>query len=251
MISLENIHFEIAQKTLLSGVSAKFESQKINLILGPNGAGKSTLIKIISGDLKPNKGQVYYDSIPLKKYPKKVLAQKRALLSQQVDLAFPVKVQEVVLMGRYPHFESRPKRIDLEICQQAIDLFDLNSLANQNFLTLSGGEKQRVHFARIFAQISVFSMLSKRYLILDEPLNSLDIYHQYEFMKQLKKIIKTNDLTIIGVLHDLNLTARFADNILLLNKGTVVSQGTVKNVITPANIKTVFRIDLAELKSYF
>jgi iron complex transport system ATP-binding protein len=94
-------------------------------------------------------------------------------------------------------------------------------------------------------------MLSKRYLILDEPLNSLDIYHQYEFMKQLKKIIKTNDLTIIGVLHDLNLTARFADNILLLNKGTVVSQGTVKNVITTANIKTVFRIDLAELKSYF
>lgn len=170
MVTLENITYEVKGKTLIKDVSANFEKAKINLILGPNGAGKSTLIKLINGELQATKGNILFEGLNLKQISRKAQAQFRAVLSQSLELSFPLSVHEVVLMGRYPHFESKPGTNDLEICEESMKLFDLQEIKARNYLTLSGGEKQRVQFARVWAQIWEPIKGKSRLLLLDEPL---------------------------------------------------------------------------------
>ncbi len=123
----------------------------------------------------------------------------------------------------------------------ALESFDLSAFADRNYLTLSGGEKQRVHFARVMAQTWYPQEGYDRYLLLDEPLTFLDIQHQYQFMRMLLKIVKENRV-IIGVVHDLNLAAQFADHLVLLHQGKILASGTPKQVLTSQNIETAFNI---------
>jgi len=247
MLTLKNISYQIKDKTLVEDVSANFQKGKINLILGPNGAGKSTLIKLMSGELKPSSGQVFVEDEPLVQIPLAQQAKFRAVLSQNLELSFPLKVHEVVMMGRYPHFESKPQEVDKAICDQAMDRFDLQQMFHRNYLTLSGGEKQRVQFARVFAQIWQASALKYRLLLLDEPLTFLDIYYQYELMQQIKDFMKSNpDLTVIGVVHDLNIAAHFADHTFLIKASQLFKQGTIGEVLTEENIYEVFKVQVMD-----
>lgn len=239
MITTENLSLQIGKKTLLYPLSLKLEAGKLHLILGPNGAGKSTLVKLLSGQQKPSSGTVFYDGHKLASYKVEQLARFRAVLSQSVDFAFPLTVNEVVMMGRYPHFGSSPGKTDKEIVSHAITLFEVENLADRDYTTLSGGEKQRVQFARIMAQIWPEDDKPK-VLFLDEPLTYLDVKFQYDFLNLITDFLKKHPLTVVGVLHDLNLAARFADNLILLKEGKLMAEGSRAQVLTSENIERVY-----------
>ena len=244
MLAAKNITYRTGGKTLLNDISTTFESGKLNLIIGPNGAGKSTLIRIICSQLKPAvPGIVTYDGIPLSEISLLELARMRAVLSQNFELSFPMSVLEVVMLGRSPHYNGKPGKKDKQACDEAMEFFDVTGLSDRNFLTLSGGEKQRVQFARVMAQIWFPVTGRSRYLILDEPLTFLDVHYQFGFMEKVSLLLKQKDLLVIGVVHDLNLAARFGDNILFLNEGKVLADGNKYEVLTTENLKTAYHMD--------
>ena len=243
MIQANNITYKIGKKTILKDISVRFEAGKINLILGPNGAGKSTLVKVICNQLKPRVGNVFYDGKNIQEKTVAELAKVRAVLSQNTELAFPLKVREVVMMGRYPHFSVNPTSKDEQAAQEAMRFFDVETMADRDYLTLSGGEKQRVHFARVVSQIWHQSENCCRYLVLDEPLTFLDVHYQFHFMNKLKELLKQQNIVIVGVVHDLNLAAKFADHLVLLNNGGLLAAGTKTEVLTQENMKFAYRLE--------
>jgi len=243
MLGVKNITYKIGNKTLLEDVSVDFEVGKLNLIIGPNGAGKSTLVKVICNQIKPDAGSVYYDKKDLKSFSIPDLAKVRSVLSQNIELAFPLKVSELVMMGRYPHFTGRPTAKDEQACEEAMRFFNVLDMSDRNYMTLSGGEKQRVHFARVVSQIWYPVPEGCRYLILDEPLTFLDVHYQFDFMHKIIELMKKNEMVIIGVVHDLNLAAKFADQIVLLNDGKVLSSGDKYKVLSKENIKEAYKLD--------
>lgn len=153
MLKAENIHYRIGEKQILNGISAQFNPGQFNMILGPNGSGKSTFLKVFSGEIQKYDGNVFYDDKKIALYKKEELATYRAVMSQQPELSFPLMVEEVVMMGRYPHFTFNPNKKDTSICNQVMERMNLTSFKERNYLTLSGGEKQRVQFARVLAQV--------------------------------------------------------------------------------------------------
>ena len=183
MLRTENISFNVGKKQILKNVSASFLPGEFNMILGPNGSGKSSFLKIFSGEINKFQGTVLYDDKKIKELRKEELAKKRAVMSQQSDLGFPLLVEEVVMMGRYPHFTFNPNKKDITICNEVIERMNLVEFKERNYLTLSGGEKQRVQYARVLAQVWEKPTDGYRYLFLDEPLNSLDISYQHEFLQ--------------------------------------------------------------------
>lgn len=243
MLSIENISFSIQEKKIIDNISINIKNCQINLIIGPNGAGKSTLIKIISGVIQNQEGQIMYNGIKLENIKITELAKIRSVLSQQIDIAFPLSVKEVVMMGRYPYFVNNASTLDENICEDVMGFFKIKELSERNYMTLSGGEKQRVHFARVVSQIWNQSTTESRYLILDEPLTFLDIRYQFEFMMKIKELIQLLGITVIGVVHDLNIASRFADQLIMLNQGKLIAEGNPKKILTKENIKNVFGLD--------
>ncbi len=242
MLRAENISVHIGSAWLLQQIDVTFHPGKINLVIGPNGAGKSTLVRTLSGQLHPNEGKVLLDDQPIRSMPLRELARRRAVLSQHVEIPFPLKAREVVMMGRHPHFVGRPGPHDEKAVDEAMDMFDVSGFADRQYQTLSGGEKQRVNFARVLSQIW-FPGSASRYLLLDEPLTFLDVHFQFQFMRQLSALLSQRDLILVGVVHDLNLAARFADHLILLHAGKVLAQGPREFVLTRENIKTAFQLD--------
>jgi iron complex transport system ATP-binding protein len=243
MLRVKDITYKIGNKPLLEDVTIDFEVGKLNLIIGPNGAGKSTLVKVICNQIKPDKGSVHYDKKDLTSISIPELAKIRSVLSQNIELAFPLKVSELVMMGRYPHFTGRPTAKDEQACEEAMRFFNVLDMSDRNYMTLSGGEKQRVHFARVVSQIWYPVENSCRYLILDEPLTFLDVHYQFDFMHKIIELMRKNEMVIIGVVHDLNLAAKFADKIVLLNNAKVLSSGDKYKVLSKDNIKEAYKLD--------
>ena len=153
MLSASDLVFHAGGRTLIDRVSMRFEAGSLHLIMGANGAGKSTLIRLLARLQRPDQGQVMYDGSDVTHWSERDLARRRAVLSQAVEVAFSIPVRELVLMGRYPHFGARPGAADLEICEEVMRFFDVTAMAERSYGTLSGGEKQRVQFARVLAQI--------------------------------------------------------------------------------------------------
>jgi iron complex transport system ATP-binding protein len=162
---------------------------KLHLLIGPNGAGKSTLIKVLARLLRPQNGKVEYDGADVQHASEAILAKQRAVLSQAVEVAFPLSVREVVMMGRYPHFGGHPGPNDEKIVDEVMAHFDVTEFSERNYQTLSGGERQRVNFARVLAQLWRDDNSTGRYLFLDEPLTFLDIRHQIDFMKKVRACV--------------------------------------------------------------
>jgi iron complex transport system ATP-binding protein len=254
MLEARDISFAVGGRDLISGVSARFEPGKLYLIIGPNGAGKSTLIKVLARLLRPTTGEVIYEDQNVAVTSEMALAKKRAVLSQAIEVAFPLSVREVVMMGRYPHFGGRPGPADDKVVDEMMSIVDITEFADRNYQTLSGGERQRVNFARVLGQVwptehAASGFPSCRYLFLDEPLTFLDIHHQIDFMKRVREFSQAEDAVTIGVVHDLNLAARFADRILLLNNGRLVASGAPTDVLTAELIREVFAVEPTFVRS--
>jgi iron complex transport system ATP-binding protein len=247
MLEAKNITFRVGTRDLISEVSVSFEPGKLHLIIGPNGAGKSTLIKVLARLLRPRIGNVKYEGIDIHQTGEADLAKRRAVLSQAVEIAFPMTVREIVMMGRYPHFQGRPTAKDEHIVDDLMDVFEVTEFSSRNYQTLSGGERQRVNFARVLAQLwrtdTDTPSTDCRYLFLDEPLTFLDIHHQIAFMKKVREFTDAHDVVTVGVVHDLNLAARFADQIVLLDHGRIVATGTPAEVLTATRIRDVFEVE--------
>jgi iron complex transport system ATP-binding protein len=242
MLEARDITFRVGGLALLSGVSVRFGPGKLHLIIGPNGAGKSTLIKVLARLLRPHEGSVEYEGADVRRAGEAELARRRAVLSQAVEVAFPLSVREVVMMGRHPHFGGRPGPADEQVVDELMAFFDVTEFAERDYQTLSGGERQRANFARVLAQLWRAGA-SCRYLFLDEPLTFLDIRHQIEFMKKVRDFAAAPDVVTVGVVHDLNLAARFADQLVLLDRGRVAAAGAPAEVLTAARIRDVFGVE--------
>lgn len=251
MLEASDITFRVGHKALISDASVSFSPGKLHLIVGPNGAGKSTLIKVLARRLRPQAGEVRYGGEDVRRPSEAALAKCRAVLSQAVEVAFPLAAREVVMMGRYPHFGSRPGLRDEEVVDEVMEFFDVTEMADRDYQTLSGGERQRVNFARVLAQLWRAGPSSPapgtppacRFLFLDEPLTFLDIRHQLDFMKKVRAFADAPDIVTVGVVHDLNLAARFADQIVLLDHGRVVATGAPADVLTSDLIRDVFGLE--------
>ena len=241
MLRAEKISFSVGKKQILKNVSASFLPGEFNMILGPNGSGKSSFLKIFSGEINRFQGTVLYDNKKIKELRKEELAKKRAVMSQQADLGFPLLVEEVVMMGRYPHFTFNPNKKDVTICNEVIERMNLVEFKERNYVTLSGGEKQRVQFARVLAQVWEKPADGYRYLFLDEPLNSLDISYQHEFLQAAVELIKDHTV-LIAVMHDINLAAHYADNLFFLKEGEMTVHGRPKDILTENIIEKVFNV---------
>lgn len=245
MLEVFKINYTAGGRQIIDDLSASFHPGKLHLIVGPNGAGKSTLVKLLAGYLPPSSGSIEYGGTPVAEIPDRELAGFRSVLSQSVETAFPLTVREIVMMGRYPHFGGRPGPADEAVVDELLKLFEIAEFGRRNFQTLSGGERQRVNFARVLAQLRLpsNSRARCRYLFLDEPLTFLDIRHQLDFMKKVRAFTASSDVVTIGVVHDLNLAAGFADQMVLMNNGRCVENGAPKDVLTADRIREVFGVE--------
>ncbi|UTR09583.1 ABC transporter ATP-binding protein [Evansella sp. LMS18] len=209
-------------------------------ILGPNGCGKSTLLKLITGVLEKQAGEVIIDGMQLETYDRKSLARKITLLPQQPESSFSYTVKDVIEMGRYPHKKGLfhfYDETDERKVNEVISLLHLEKYAALPLPSLSGGEQQRVYLARALVQEPAI-------LLLDEPTNHLDISYQIEMMKQIKGLAREKGITIIAVLHDLNMASLFCDEILLMSEGEKVSLSGPKQALSERNVSGVYNTPL-------
>jgi iron complex transport system ATP-binding protein len=239
MIRLTDISYHIGNRTILDRVSFSAHPGTFLAILGANGAGKSTLLKIARGELHPPQGKVSIEGRPLREWKQRDLAQCTAVLQQQTILTLPFPVHEVVMMGRYPHFKNIPTPLDHTIVKSALKKAGIEHLAERNYLELSGGEQQRVHLARVFAQVWFAEKYQTRYLLMDEPGNNLDISHQHNVLDMAKAFAAEGNC-VVAILHDLNLALQYADKILLLHKGRVLAEGAPETALNDENLSQAF-----------
>ncbi len=242
MLEVIDIRYVIDRTTILDGVSTRFKAGQVSMIIGPNGSGKSTLLKIAGYEFSPTSGSVRYGGRSRHDQDRQSLAMIRAVLSQSVEIPFPLSVEEVVMMGRYPHFSVRPSASDRDISVLAMRAAGVERLYRRNYRTLSGGEKQMVQFARVLAQIWEKPDGECRYLLLDEPTTFLDINHQHHMLGVLRTIA-ADDVVVVAVMHDINLAAQYADRLLALYHGAGVAEGAPEEVIVPEIFRTLYQMN--------
>ncbi len=248
MLSLQNATAQRGGNTLLNDISLSVAAGECVVIVGPNGAGKSSALKALSGDLTLQSGQVYLNDTAIEQFSPIELAQRRAVLTQSYELAFPFSVTEVVEMASYCHQEQCSKQQLNNYARQAIDQVEVSHLAKKCFTTLSGGEQQRVQLARVLAQLSPAlepSVIAKQgtpYLLIDEPTSSLDLYHQYHVMS-LARAAADKGAGVVIVVHDLSLAASFADKLYVLKNGKLVISGKANKVLTSDVLREVYNVD--------
>ncbi|CAM2962082.1 ABC transporter ATP-binding protein [Hathewaya histolytica] len=233
-IKTENITYKINNIDILKNINISINYGEFVGLVGPNGCGKSTLLKNIYRIYTPTGGCIYLNEKNIFKLTNKEIAKQMAVVAQENSTEFDFSVLEIVLMGRFAHkelFQSDNKR-DMNIAEEALHTVGMEEFKERSFLSLSGGEKQRVLIARALVQ-------EAKVLILDEPTNHLDIGYQLQIMD----IIKSQRLTTFSAIHDLNIAAFYCDKIFLMSQGEVVKFGTPEEVLTKDMIKKLFRVE--------
>jgi iron complex transport system ATP-binding protein len=241
LFEAESVSVRTGTRTLLDDVTTQFDLGESVAVIGPNGAGKSTFLRVLSGELSPQSGYVRLGGQRLASYSPQVLATHRAVLSQHVNIAFAFTVADVVRMGvKY----QRDCKIEILVGAALAEL-GLNDLADRVVATLSGGEQQLVHFARVLVQLAYgqdrggFGVL-----LLDEPTAGLDLHHQLRMLEALKRRVKQGAL-VVAILHDLNLASVFARRIVVLNRGKIDCEGRPEETITAEMLARVFAVETA------
>jgi iron complex transport system ATP-binding protein len=223
-------------RRILEDISLTIHRSECIGIIGPNGAGKSTLLKVLSGALRPYEGSVIYGTHDLYSIPLRKVAREMAFVGQHTTIQFPFLVREIVMTGRTPFLKNTGafSQADSEIVTQSLEATDSAALGDRRIDTISAGERQRVMIARALAQ-------TPQHLFLDEPTSHLDIGHQIEILDLVKRLNKKKGLTVITVLHDLNLASEYCDRLILLQNGTVYALGTPQEVLTYQAIEAVYK----------
>lgn len=239
-IKVKNLHFGYGKSIILKGISLEIKPGSFLSIIGPNGSGKSTLLKNISKSVLPQKGEIELDTMNLLLMKPRQIAQKMAVVPQDTTIEFSFSVYETVLMGRTPflgRFENEGPK-DFALARWAMEITNIWHLRDRSVTEISGGERQRVIVARALAQ-------EPRILLLDEPTAHLDIQHQVELLELLQSLNTTTGLTVAAVLHDLNLAAQFTKHVVLMKDGEIFAEGSPDQVLTPANIRKVYSMEVA------
>ncbi len=235
MIEVDSISFRYHEAWVLREVSFRVEKGEFVGVIGPNGSGKTTLLKILYRLLAPQRGEIRFELVPMKKMDRRYIAKRIAVVAQETQLLFPFTVLETVLMGRSPYlghllFESEK---DLEIARKAMEWTKILPFSERPVEELSGGERKRAFIARALAQ-------EPDVILLDEPTANLDIQHQIDFLDLILTLNRERGLTIVMASHDMNIASEFCDRLILLQGGRIYQMGTPEEVVTKANIETVY-----------
>lgn len=247
MIQAKEISYKINTISILENLNFQAKKGEFIVIVGPNGAGKSSFLTLLANetDSLETKKIVLKNTI-LPDWKIDELAHHKSKFSQQYSHDIPLLVKEVVLMGRYPYFDSKPKLEDWEKVEKMMIETDIFQLQERDYTTLSGGEKQRVHLARALVQLE--NEVQNKIIFLDEPLNNLDIKHQHNTLQLIRKFTNNGNSAIV-VLHDLNLAADFADRIFLMKNGKLLAEGIPTEVFQSEIIEEAYNFPCTVCKN--
>ena len=240
ILEVEKIEFGYSENLVLNGIDFSIERGKFISIIGPNGSGKSTLLKTLNNLYIPTCGSIKIDGKDINSFKKRDLAKEIALVPQDTSIDYDFSVEDIVLMGRHPYKKrfERENEDDYSIAREAMELTNTIKFSKKSIREISGGERQRVIIAKALAQ-------NPRIILLDEPTSNLDINHQIDILNLLKKLNRERNTTVILVIHDINLAARYSDEIILVNKGRILSKGRPEDVISLKNIEETYNMKVA------
>lgn len=236
MIRIANLSQRIGATTILDDVTLDIPKGGITALVGPNGAGKSSLLARIARLEPIQSGQIHVDELRIGHCDNAALARRLSILPQSGSIAPRLTVGELIGFGRYPYHKGRPSADDREMIAQAIATFDLDALANRPLDTLSGGQRQRALVAMTYAQ-------DTDYVLLDEPLNNLDIAASRQLMKLLRHMADQHQKTILIVLHDLNVACSYADHLVAMDQGRIATTGAPRDIVNLELVESVFMTD--------
>ncbi|MBU3033242.1 iron ABC transporter ATP-binding protein [Tritonibacter mobilis] len=236
MIEVQNLSHDIHGAPILRDISVTVPKGGVVALVGPNGAGKSTLLSLMARLIPRQQGRITVDELVVGESDDKDLARRLAILPQTVHAASRLTVRDLVGFGRYPYHRGRPTSDDRAMVEDGMRLFDLLPLAERSLDTLSGGQRQRAFVAMTYVQ-------DTDYLLLDEPLNNLDLAASRALMARLRDLADNKDRTVIIVLHDINFATAYADRVLVMKEGRLCADGAPQDVITETLIQSVFETD--------
>lgn len=228
---------QYADKVVVDGISINIKRGTITSFVGPNGAGKSTLLSIISRVIQKDSGEIYIDGKEIGETKSRDLAKKLAILKQSNHLNIRLTVRELVSFGRFPYSQGRLTPVDHTHVDEAIRYLELEDLQHKYIDELSGGQRQRAFIAMVVAQ-------DTDYILLDEPLNNLDMKHSVQIMKLLRKLVNDFGKTIIVVIHDINFASCYSDYIVAIKDGKVIEAGPADEMIQPCILKKIYDMDV-------
>jgi len=238
MIKVSKLSKKYGYKTVVDEVSLEFEKGKVISMIGPNGAGKSTILGMISRTINREKGQVIIDDKELLEWDNSELAKILAIMKQSEHLDIKITVEDLITFGRYPYSKGKLNDEDYLMIEEAITYLDLADIRDKYIDELSGGQRQRAYIASIYAQ-------DTDYILLDEPLNNLDIKYASEMLKLLKKMAIEKGKTIILVIHDINFAAAYSDTIVLIKDGKIRKVGSVNDIMKVEVLNDIYEMDFS------
>lgn len=236
MVEVKNVSKRYGNKPVVDQVSLRIEKGKITSFIGPNGAGKSTLLSMISRLIQKDSGEILIEGKELREWKSNELARKISILKQSNHLNIRLTIRDLVSFGRFPYSQGKVANEDLFYINEAIQFMELEEIQHRFLDQLSGGQKQRAFIAMILAQ-------NTEYILLDEPLNNLDMKHSVQIMKVLRRMVDELGKTILIVIHDINFASCYSDSIVALKDGKVVKTGTTKEIIQSATLQDVYEME--------
>lgn len=237
MICISGVNHHISGQPILADVSLNLPKGGITALIGPNGAGKSTLLSLMARLTPLQSGTISFDGDDVAKTPTQELAKRLSILRQENVLSSRLTVEDLVTFGRYPHHKGRPTSKDHEHIEEAMRAMALTDLRKRFLDELSGGQRQRALVAMVLAQ-------DTDYVLLDEPLNNLDMKHARRMMMQLKHAARETGKSFVIVIHDINFAAAYADHIVALKEGKVLITGTPLEIVTSETLLDIFDLDI-------
>lgn len=242
MISVKKINKSYGSKVILDNLSIEFPHGKITSLIGGNGTGKSTLLSVVSKLLNQDSGNVFILDKEIADISGKDFAKRLSILKQSNFTHIRLKVKELVDFGRFPHNRGRKMtEEDQRIVQQSMDFMELGNLADRYLDELSGGQRQRAYLAMVLAQ-------DTEYILLDEPLNNLDMRYSVQIMKILRRMAHELGKTVIIIVHDINIAAHYSDYIATVKNGKIKHFGATNEIITPSILKDIFELDFEVIR---
>ena len=241
-IRFNEVEFSYSSVKVLNDICLDLEGSKLICILGPNGVGKSTLVHCINKLLSPQKGTVLINNDDVVNMSLKQIAKTVGFVPQDPDSVPSLTVMDVILLGRHPHSGWRSTDKDIDIVTNILRVMDIEDLALRYIDELSGGQRQRVFIARGLAQMP-------EVMLLDEPTSNLDIRHQLDVMELLRNLVDENDLQVIMISHDLNMSSRYADHVIIMKDGKIFAAGDPKDVITKEVVREVYGVESEIIES--